>query len=120
MKTKYTLHIIIVALVFNCTNVSEEDLIDSTPIPTTVTYIANVKSIIDTNCTGCHSDPPINGAPIPLVTFEDVKNAVEDNDLIDRISSNDLGFVMPFGGPRLPQSTIDLIIQWETDGLLEE
>ena len=27
---------------------------------------------------------------------------------------------MPFGGPRLPQNTIDIIIQWEADGLLEE
>nr|WP_321233124.1 hypothetical protein [uncultured Psychroserpens sp.] len=120
MKTKYILYLIIGGLLLNCSNVSEEDLIDSTPLPSTITYNDNVKSIIDTNCTGCHSDPPINGAPIPLVTFENVKNAIENNGLISRISSNDLGFLMPFGGPRLPQNTIDIIVQWEADGLLED
>lgn len=120
MKTKYILYLIFVVLTFNCSNVSEEDLIDTTPIPTTVTYVDNVKSIIDNNCIICHSDPPVNGAPISLITFENVKNAVENNGLIDRISSNDQSFLMPFGGPRLPQNLIDLVIQWQTDGLLEE
>lgn len=119
MKTKNILFLIIGGLVFNCSNVSEEDLIEVTPIPITVTYINNVKSIIDNNCVLCHSDPPVNGAPIPLVTYENVKSAIENNGLISRISSNDLAFGMPFGGPRLPQTTIDLIIQWQTDGLLE-
>ncbi|MDG5492117.1 hypothetical protein [Psychroserpens sp. SPM9] len=120
MKTKKTLYIIVLAVTFCCTSVSEEDLIDTTPVPMTVTYEANIKTIINTNCIICHNNPPVNGAPITLVTYNDVKNAVENNGLISRISSNDLSFLMPFGGPRLPQSTIDLIIQWETDGLLEE
>ena len=120
MKTKHIPYLIFIILAFNCSNVSEEDLIDSTPIPTTVTYLDDVKSIIDNNCISCHSDPPINGAPISLVTFENVKNAIENNGLISRISSNDLSFLMPFGGPRLPQNTIDIITQWETDGLLED
>ena len=119
MKTKHILFILIGSLTFNCSNVSEEDLIDATPIPTTVTYIDNVKSIIDNNCIACHSDPPVNGAPISLVTYENVKNAVENNGLLSRISSDDLSFSMPFGGPRLPQNTIDIIIQWEADGLIE-
>ena len=42
-----------------------------------------------------------------------------NRDLIDRISTTDLGFLMPFGGPRLPQNLIDTIIQWQADGLLE-
>ena len=119
MKTKHILLIIIGGLAFNCSNVSEEDLIDITPIPIIVTYIDDVKSIINNNCISCHSDPPVNGAPIPLVTFENVKNAIENNGLLSRISSNDLSFLMPSGGPRLPQNTIDIIMQWETDGLLE-
>ncbi|MEH6535696.1 MAG: hypothetical protein V7719_04840 [Psychroserpens sp.] len=120
MKTRQILYLIIGVLAFNCSNISEEDLIDTTPLPTTVTYLNNVKSIIDNNCVLCHSNPPINGAPISLVTFENVKSAIENNGLISRISSNDLAFLMPFGGPRLPQNKIDLIIQWETNGLLEE
>jgi hypothetical protein len=54
-----------------------------------------------------------------LITYNDVKNAVENRGLISRVSSTDVAFGMPFGGPRLPQNLIDLIIQWESEGLQE-
>lgn len=120
MKRNIIILILLSYGVFSCTNASEDDLIEVIPLTTSVTYLDNVKPIIDANCISCHSDPPINGAPISLVTFENVKNAIENNGLISRISSDDLAFVMPFGGPKLPQSTIDIIIQWEIDGLLED
>ena len=119
MKNKYPFYFIVFVFSFSCSNVSEEDLIDVTPIPETVTYQENVKSIIDNNCISCHSNPPMNGAPISLTTFDEVKNAIENNGLLNRISSNDLAFSMPFGGPRLPQNLIDIIVEWEADGLLE-
>lgn len=103
-----------------CTSVNEEDLVDATPIPETITYVADVKPIIDNNCIICHSNPPQNGAPMPLVTFENVREAVQNRNLIGRISSDDPAFSMPFGGPKLPQNLIDIIIQWNEDGLLEE
>jgi len=103
----------------SCTNDSEDDLIDTTPIPDTVTYVDNVKSIIDNNCIRCHSDPPVNGAPMSLMLYNDVKNAVLNRDLIGRITGTSSGNLMPLGGPKLPQNSIDIIIQWETDGLLE-
>ena len=107
--------------VMSCSNDSTNDLIDNTdPLPEQVTYNADVKTIIDNNCINCHSVPPQNGAPMPLTTYQQVKNAVENGNLIERISTTDLGEVMPFGGPRLPQNLIDTVIQWETDGLLEE
>ena len=121
MKKKHTLSIYaILILLFGCTNASEDDLIDQTELPELVTYNSNVKSIIDNNCIVCHSYPPQNGAPMPLVTYENVKDAIQNRELIDRISSEDLGFLMPFGGPRLPQNLIDTVIQWEEDGLLED
>ena len=107
-------------MVFGCTNASEDDLIDLQPLPVLATYNNNVKSIIENNCFDCHIDPPVNGATIPLLIYDDVKGAVENSDLIGRISAQagDSG-AMPDGGPRLPQNLIDLIIQWEEDGLLE-
>jgi len=40
--------------------------------------------------------------------------------LLDRISREEgASGAMPLGGPRLPQNTIDLIFQWNEDGLLE-
>ncbi len=109
-----------IMLFLGCTAVSEEDLVDVTPIPETVTYSGHVKSIIDNNCIICHSNPPQNGAPMPLVSYENVKEAVQNRNLIGRISSEDPAFLMPFGGPRLPQNLIDIIIQWNEDGLIKE
>ena len=117
--TQFIFTIMATFLILSCTNASEEDLIDTTPIEEIVTYSNAVKSIIDNNCIFCHSNPPENGASMPLLTYDQVKAAVENRDLIERISSEDLGFVMPFGGPRLPQNLIDLVIQWEEEGLLE-
>ncbi|MDH7448063.1 hypothetical protein [Aquimarina sp. 2201CG14-23] len=114
--------ILVICLVLtniSCENDSESDLVDVTIVPL-VTYENSVKTIIDDNCTTCHNDPLVNFAPMPLLTFDQVKEAVDNRGLINRVSSEDISFLMPFGGPRLPQSTIDVIIQWNTDGLLEQ
>lgn len=107
-------------ILFSCTNTSEQDLIEDTLPIINISYTENVKVIIDNNCITCHANPPENGAPMPLLTYENVKEAIENRNLIGRVSSTDLGFLMPFGGPRLPQNLIDTITQWEVDGLLEE
>ena len=119
MKFKYLLYFASLFCFTNCSYNSGDDLTEAIIIEEFVTYEDNIKSIIDTNCIFCHSNPPVNGAPMSLITFDDVKNAVENRGLIDRISSTDAGFVMPFGGPRLPQNLINLVIQWEQEGLLE-
>ena len=107
-------------LLLHCTNVSEDDLIEDTQPINNITYNVDVKPIIDNNCIRCHTNPPENGAPMPLLTYDNLKEAIENRNLLGRVSSNDLGFLMPFGGPRLPQNLIDTITQWEADGLLEE
>lgn len=107
-------------LLFACSNDNPETLIDSTPILEEITYSKNIKSIIDNNCISCHAQVPINGAPMSLVTYEQVRNAVQNRGLINRISlDNGNSLLMPQGGPKLPQPTIDLVINWEQDGLLE-
>jgi len=119
---KITLFIISISLIFNffsCANDSEEDLINQIPIPQLVTYDGSIKLIIDTNCIICHSNPPVNGAPFSLIDYDVVKNNISS--IINRISRQEgqVG-LMPAGGPRLPQTLIDEIIQWLTDGLLEQ
>ena len=103
----------------SCTNTSEDDLIDSNAIPNTVTYSGQIQSIIDNNCIQCHKNPAVNGASVPLLTYSNVKSAVQNNSLISKINGNGPGGLMPFGGPKLPQSLIDLVSKWETDGLIE-
>jgi uncharacterized membrane protein len=103
----------------SCTNASEEDLIEPFEEVETVTYTENVKAIIDNNCIFCHNNPPVNGAPNPLITFQQVREAVENRDLIGLINSNDPSERMPLGGQPLTQQQIEIIEQWEIDGLLE-
>ena len=107
-------------LLSSCSQNTYDDIEEETdPLPEIITY-QDVKSIIDNVCLVCHSNPPQNGAPMSLINYENVKEAVLERDLINKISKNegDNG-LMPLGGPRLPQTSIDLIVKWNTDGLLE-
>jgi len=103
-----------------CSYSSEDDLIDTSTEPIVITYNAHIKSIIDNNCISCHSNPPINSANSSLLTYLDVKNSIETTNLISKISGNGPGALMPLGGPSLPQNLIELIIQWEVEGFIEE
>lgn len=120
-NTVYTLGLFILSI-FSCSNNSEDDLINATePLPDgqKVTYVNDIKSIIDTNCVFCHSNPPVNGAPNSLVSFLDVSN--QANSVLNRIALQaGEGGAMPLGGPRLPQASIDLFEQWIEEGLIEE
>jgi hypothetical protein len=119
MKKIHLTVILFLGLILSCTNASEDDLVDIQPILNLVTYDDNVKIIINNNCLDCHISPAINGASVPLLIYENVKSAVQNNNLISKISGNGPGGLMPLGGPMLPQNLIDIIIQWEADGLLE-
>ncbi len=106
---------------YSCSNVSESDLIDNANDPADpnalVTYEDNILPIIQSACLGCHTDPPVNGAPFPLVNFNEVDQRASM--ILNRMSlqSGAPGAMPPSG--RLPQATIDLVDQWITDGKLE-
>lgn len=103
-------------LLFSCTNVTESDLVD--PINLDIlTFEADILPITRNTCTECHSDPPANGAPMPLVTFDNVVDAIENRGLLNRINNNSAP--MPPSG-LLPLPTRELIQQWVDDGLLEQ
>lgn len=118
MKIKTLLFLIPMALFLSCSENSTDDLIDINTA--TVTYNAQVKNIIDSNCLFCHQSPPINGAPMRLTTYEDAKNAVLNRGLLDRISRpQGAPGMMPNGGTRLPQALIDQIVTWKNEGFAE-
>lgn len=100
----------------SCESNTYESLEEPTVIVGKVTYNANAKSIIDQNCIGCHSS---GGSLIPLETYDQVKDAMTNTDLLDRIQrQNGTPGIMPRAG-RMPQDKINTILQWNTDGLLE-
>jgi len=85
---------------------------------TSITYSKDVKSIIDANCISCHASGR-SASFRPLTTYAQVKAAVENSGLLNRIQlqSGQQG-LMPQGG-RMAQANIDLIVKWNTDGLKE-
>lgn len=122
MKSKTALLVFSFAtLLMSCTNDDPTTLIeDAAPIMGTTTYNQNVKSIIDNNCVSCHAAVPRNGAPMALVTYDQVKEAVLNRELLNRVSlENGNSSLMPRGG-RMPQATIDIIMKWNQEGLLEK
>ncbi|MES2747860.1 MAG: hypothetical protein V4648_05750 [Bacteroidota bacterium] len=118
---KYKIPFIALSFLFflpGCSNNSSDDLIDINP--NQVKYSVQIKNIIETNCIFCHQDPPVNGAPMRLTTYDDVKNAVLNRGLIDRISRpQGAPGMMPNGGNRLPQALIDQIIAWQNEGFAQ-
>lgn len=110
-------------LLFNCSSSGDEPMSqpnnpdpDPDPNSSSITYNANVRAIINNNCTSCHGDPTTNSAPMSLITYTQVKGAVETRGLINRI--NDTDNPMPQNG-LMSQANRDLIQQWVNDGLLE-
>jgi hypothetical protein len=82
-----------------------------------VTYTANVQPVIAANCSPCHIPP--KGNKEPLDNYEGAKKNIDE--CIRRIQLNpgERGF-MPFKHPKLPDSTIQVFVQWKNDGLLEK
>ncbi len=119
MKIKSLFFVGIFSLSFlACTSDSEDDLTNPPVVtPDPITYAADIQSIMDNACNQCHSDPTQNGAPISLTTYTQVRFAVENRNLIDRMNS-DVAPMPPQG--LLPQATRDIIQQWIDDGFLEE
>jgi hypothetical protein len=120
MKSKRYFIAVLFFLLIGCTNDSESDLTNPTEVEM-VTYYNYVKNVMDSKCISCHGVIPSNGAFGSLTDYEQVKNAVLQLNLIDLISKNQgAQGMMPSGGTRLPQNTIDKIIQWRDKGFIEQ
>ena len=122
MKTnnKYIIGLFTLILAYNCTNTSEEDLIDNTPPPELVNFEEDIKVIFENNCWMCHGTTPQFGAQTSLVFYNEVVFGIENNNVIERISAlPGEADAMPLTSVRLPQNLIDLIILWKEEGFLE-
>lgn len=85
------------------------------PVQQLVTYNADVKTIIDNNCVGCHgTNNPQAG--LSLVNYQQVRTAAESGNLIVRM--NNATNPMPPSG-RLSANIRALIDAWAADGFPE-
>ena len=112
----YLCSLAILVLTVSCSSDSEEDLAPPAN-EDVVTYDGNIRNLIGSNCLGCHSSPPQNGAPFSLTNFTEVSSRA--GSILTAISrqSNEARSMPPAG--RLPQSAINLVEQWIEDGTLE-
>ncbi|MBD0832296.1 hypothetical protein [Aestuariibaculum sediminum] len=113
--------LILTLFMFNCSSSSDDDTTsqpDPTPDPEPtekITYEANIKSIMSSNCISCHGSTPSNNAPMSLTTYTQVKNYIDG--IIDRINRTGAGKMPPSG--TLSTNSKNLIQQWKDGGLLE-
>ena len=118
MNLKFLIVLTISCSFFSCSNNSTDDLTE--PPAEIISYNKDIAPIISSNCIFCHTNPPVNGAPMSLSTYDNVKDAIKTRGLLDRISrAQGAPGMMPNGGMKLPQSSIDKIIKWQTDGFIQ-
>ena len=82
------------------------------PVDTSVSYDGTIKSIIDGKCISCHKSPPVNGAPMSLLTKDNVQNAVTNRGLINSVESG----TMPPTGAKLTTAEVKSIKDWKAGG----
>lgn len=96
----------------SCESTTYQDLAGVIENPT---YNANIAPIFKAECISCHS---ANSQYPPLETYEEVKDACENGQVLCRIEGS-CGDIMPPSG-KMPQATIDMINLWATNGYLEQ
>lgn len=125
MKKLLTGGMVALFLIFaSCSSSSDDDMSgegtmeddDPMVMPMARNYTEDIQPLIQSNCISCHSNPPVNNAPMSLETYDDVKNAVETRSLLARINSSTNP--MPPQG-RLPANTRQIIEDWIDQGLPE-
>ena len=113
---QYSATLLLAAVLFSCDSHTYEELEDEAVGEEIVTYDADIKSIMDTECVSCHS---IRGGYRPLTNYAEVKQAVQVTNLLDRIQrQNGEPGAMPQGG-RMSPLKVAMILQWNEDGLHE-
>lgn len=110
-KNIVVLLVICAVFMTSCTTRTYEEISESES-SNSPTYTANIEPVIRV-CVNCHA----TGRRFPtLETYEQVRDAAQNGDLICRIDqTQSCGSVMPPGDP-LPRTTIDMIILWQKEG----
>jgi hypothetical protein len=112
-KIKIFLMLLCGVFIVSCESNTYNEISKQTKNPT---YVADIEGVVEHNCIGCHYGT--NQYP-NLETYEGVKNACINVNLVCRIESESCGERMPQGG-KLPQSDIDLIKLWVANGFVKE
>lgn len=117
--TKIGAILIFIVVAYSCESSTFEEIGESVPIDETITFTEHIRPIMEENCISCHN-PEGDAYFKPLTNYEEVRQAILETDLLERIQmQNGEPDIMPQTAGRMPQSKIDLIIQWSEQGFLE-
>ena len=119
---KFSTLVLITALVIivSCskkTTPTQDKATATVPEKPATTYVANIKSLIETKCSPCHI-PSGGGRKAALDNYGAAKTYIDE--IITRIKLNpaDRGF-MPFKHEKLSQEEIAVFVNWKDGGLKE-
>ena len=116
---QFTIRVTLTAIVILSFNSCESNTYEEISQISNPTYDANIKAIFSANCTSCHSAKGTQQEPY-LTTYAEVKDGIENGVvlcLIDNPGDCFYDNIMPSSG-RMPQTTIDLIKLWKTNGYI--
>lgn len=116
INMKSYLSLIIILLLFSSCTTAILDEGEVEPINETITYEGHVKNIITNYCITCHGTVAPS-ADLDLSTYNALKNATENGNLIQRV--NDVANPMPPNG-LMPAQTREILNKWVIDGYLEQ
>jgi hypothetical protein len=116
-QTPVILTIVAIGLSFFIQSCSKEsiDMVDCTGL--TPTYTSEVKAILDASCakSGCHDAPTAQNG-VNLSTYSSA-SAISKQDRFLGVIQHKKGYPeMPFGGPKLPEATIEILTCWVQNG----
>lgn len=112
-KLSIVIGVLIIIIFQNCSSTKK---IQPAQSISKVSYTSNVQPLIAGNCSPCHMPP--DGNKKALNSYIAVKGEIDE--ILSRVqkSPDEKGF-MPFKHPKLSDSTIQVLVQWKSDGLLE-
>lgn len=97
--------------------ISDQAIVDEICIPNKAVFDGNIKPILDSNCTKCHSSPPQFGAPFPLVDYDEMLMGEAGSRIVDRAFSAIADGSMPPGSQDdLEHGEFDTLVQWLSCG----
>jgi hypothetical protein len=120
--------LVVCVLVISCSKSNEEDLTNNqgnnggnnnTCDTTNMSFVTDIKPIIQSNCYSCHSNANYTVSGIKLEDYADLKHHTDDGDLIGVITHAAGYPAMPQGAAKLSDCNINKIKAWVEAGALE-
>jgi hypothetical protein len=78
------------------------------PLPATGDFPCDVFKVIHGTCNRCHQDPPLIGAPFPLLTYEDTQMPYDTHGKLRYQRMREV--IQPDGSPHMPFMSTKIVV----------